>query len=428
MTSPSLRNLRTILWSMLPKTDLVFAGRGLSRRLRNAGLAALALAVLASFAGADESPGRARLEPGSPQPPKESVTQSESGRARVSKTKKSPGYWQSSSGPKSPVPAVPASRTRVLPTDEPITKPPLVPAVPAQAVVIPGSPGRNTTTPPLAGDTKSMISAGSRDPARSLNDWESDFSARMDNVVERTDVDSPSGSVGEWWSERTRGILDRDRPARRNAFATEVGHVRQAAAGFIANHTLPDEVDFDVDVYDANPKALMAPANGQSGAQESASDTAAASTESRLKTDIRSIQPTLSYALKNIQSNQLPADFDAKMDNGEYVARSTSPTVLQWAPTNFYHYPLYFEDPSLERYGHTYHPLVQPFASTGRFATQLVGLPYQMALHPIASREYGLGYYRPGEYAPKKHYQIPFNEEATLMEVAIITGLILIVP
>ena len=102
--------------------------------------------------------------------------------------------------------------------------------------------------------------------------------------------------------------------------------------------------------------------------------------------------------------------------------------MLQWAPTNFYHYPLYFEDPSLERYGHTYHPLIQPFASTGRFATQLVGLPYQMTLHPIASREYALGYYRPGECAPKKHYQIPFNEEATLMQVAIIAGLIIVIP
>ena len=59
---------------------------------------------------------------------------------------------------------------------------------------------------------------------------------------------------------------------------------------------------------------------------------------------------------------------------------------------------------------------------------QLVGLPYQMTLHPIASREYALGYYRPGECAPKKHYQIPFNEEATLMQVAIIAGLIIVIP
>jgi len=259
-------------------------------------------------------------------------------------------------------------------------------------------------------------------------DWKSDYSARMDSVVAEKSVDATQGSVGEWWSDRTQGLLDSCRQVGHSSAGTQAGGLRQAARNFIANHTLPDEVDFDQDVYDSRPVAVSAPVIHQAGAQETSTDSAGAATQSRLKTDIRSIQPTLGYALKNIKSNQLPDDFDTKLDNGEYVARATSPTVLQWAPTNFYHYPLYFEDPSLERYGHTYHPLIQPFASTGRFATQLVGLPYQMTLHPIASREYALGHYRPGECAPKKHYQIPFNEEATLMQVAIIAGLIIVIP
>ena len=192
--------------------------------------------------------------------------------------------------------------------------------------------------------------------------------------------------------------------------------------------TLPDEPVPEVDFYDSSPIAVSASVVQQTAGQQQPLDGQEAAPTSRLKTDIRTIRPTLNYALKNIDRDQLPEDFDSRVDNGAYEARQSSPTVYQWAPTNFYHYPLYFEDPSLERYGHTYHPLVQPFASTGRFATQLVGLPYQMALHPVNSKQYALGYYRPGEWAPKKLYQIPFNEEATLMEVAVIAGLILIIP
>ena len=428
MTSRSLRNLQTTLWSMLPKTDLVTAGRGLSRRLRGAGLTALAMAVLASYAGADEASGRARLESESPLPPAKAATHRESGKSKVAQTKKSAIYWQSSSVPKSPVPAVPASRSRVLSGDEPVTEPLPVRREPAQERTVSASSALKSPATQPAAKTKPQLAGDPHEVAGPMVDWESDYSARMDSVVAGKSVDATQGSVGEWWSARTQGLLDSCRQVGHSSEGTQAGGLRQAARNFLARHTLPDEVDFDQDVYDSRPVAVSAPAIRHAGAQETSNDPAGVAAHSRLKTDIRSIQPTLGYALKNIKSNQLPDDFDTKLDNGEYVARATSPTVLQWAPTNFYHYPLYFEDPSLERYGHTYHPLIQPFASTGRFATQLVGLPYQMTLHPIASREYALGYYRPGECAPKKHYQIPFNEEATLMQVAIIAGLIIVIP
>ena len=368
MTSRLLRKLRITLWSMLPKTDLFSTGRGLSHRLRDAGLAGLALVVFASSAGADEFSGRALVEPESALAPAKAATYPESVKPKLARAKKSPAYGRGSSIPKSTVPAVSASRSRVLSDDAPIVDRFPVPEKAAQKPAVSES---------FAG---------------------------------------------------TRGMLDRIRQVGHSSSEIEAGGIRQMSRNFISNHTLPDDVDLETDVYNSRPIAISAPMIYQAAAQENSGDPIAAAAQSRLKTDIRSIQPTLSYALKNIKSNQLPDDFDTKLDNGQYVARTTSPTVLQWAPTNFYHYPLYFEDPSLERYGHTYHPLVQPFASTGRFATQLVGLPYQMALHPVASRQYALGYYRPGEFAPKKHYQIPFNEEATLMEAAVITGLILIVP
>ena len=264
---------------------------------------------------------------------------------------------------------------------------------------------------------------------------------RMDYVMNGGSP-GPISSVGEWWHEHSEQYVSNNRHlavvsgewwlehsqnyAGRNRHLVEAS--RNSANQFMIEHTLPEYTVPEVDFYDSNPIALSAP-SAQPPLEDPVPEEGGELTgTSRLKTDIRTIKPTLSYALKGIDRNQLPDDFDQRIDNGEYVARQTSPTVLQWAPTNLWHYPLYFEDPSLERYGHSYHPLVQPFASTGRFATQLVGLPYQMTLHPVHSKEYALGYYRPGECAPKKFYQIPFNEEATLMQVATIAGLILIFP
>lgn len=204
-------------------------------------------------------------------------------------------------------------------------------------------------------------------------------------------------------------------------------HTGQRVHDFVENATYQQPTEPAVDVYETRPIAVDGPRIRQvSQTQDEA--VPQATSGSRLKTDIRMIQPSLSYALKEIDPQQLPQDFNDKLTRGEYVARQPSPTVLQWAPTNFYHYPLYFEDPALERYGHTYSPLVQPFASTGKFAVQLVGLPYQMALHPVTSRQYALGYYRPGETAPKKLYQIPYNTEATLVQTAAVIGLFLILP
>jgi hypothetical protein len=99
-----------------------------------------------------------------------------------------------------------------------------------------------------------------------------------------------------------------------------------------------------------------------------------------------------------------------------------------WEASNLFHRPLYFEDVPLERYGHTYPFAIQPFVSLGKFGTQLVGLPYQMALDPPCSRQYALGYYRPGECAPYLCYQIPLNARAAVMSAGVYTGIAFLFP
>lgn len=100
-----------------------------------------------------------------------------------------------------------------------------------------------------------------------------------------------------------------------------------------------------------------------------------------------------------------------------------------WTASNLYHNPLYFENPVLERYGHVhFHDCVEPAFSMARFGVQLIGLPYQMALDTACRRQYALGWYRPGDFAPKLLYQPPLNARAAATAAGVYTGLFFLVP
>lgn len=119
---------------------------------------------------------------------------------------------------------------------------------------------------------------------------------------------------------------------------------------------------------------------------------------------------------------------EVQLASQPFQPRVFSESLFQWEASNLWHQPLYFEDPSLERYGHTHHELVQPFVSVGRFGLQLVGLPYQSVIDPYDCRVYTLGWYRPGDHAPRKYYQIPWNTDAALYQAAVTTGMFYIFP
>lgn len=110
------------------------------------------------------------------------------------------------------------------------------------------------------------------------------------------------------------------------------------------------------------------------------------------------------------------------------VERDFAPLNFQWCASNLYHNPLYFEDVSLERYGHAYPPLVQPAASLAKFGLHVIGLPYQMAMHPVWHEHYALGYYLPGDPAPTLHYRVPLNQKAIVAAAGVYTGLVFIFP
>lgn len=111
-----------------------------------------------------------------------------------------------------------------------------------------------------------------------------------------------------------------------------------------------------------------------------------------------------------------------------YSDRLFPDVVMAWQAHDLYYQPLYFEDPALERYGHTYPFLVQSFVSSGRFFGQILTFPYHATIKPPMSKESPLGYYRPGECAPHLCYPMPWNTHAAIVQAAATVGLIFFIP
>ena len=98
-----------------------------------------------------------------------------------------------------------------------------------------------------------------------------------------------------------------------------------------------------------------------------------------------------------------------------------------WTSPAFFHRPLYFEQPNLERYGYDW-GLAQPFISGAQFFVKIPLLPYMMSVHCPNEPVYSLGYYRPGSRVP---YQINWPDvrlDASIVEAAFITGLVFLIP
>jgi hypothetical protein len=113
--------------------------------------------------------------------------------------------------------------------------------------------------------------------------------------------------------------------------------------------------------------------------------------------------------------------------------RNWDPQRKYWAAAATCHLPLYFQDPVLERYGHsveqfigpagrffTYplddpsqsiqrNQILQPFFSAGLFAFQIAAWPYNLVMDPPWEAQYDLGYYRPGDPIPTDLYWLPLH-------------------
>lgn len=110
-----------------------------------------------------------------------------------------------------------------------------------------------------------------------------------------------------------------------------------------------------------------------------------------------------------------------------FPAREFAGTNFTWTASNLCHNPLYFEQPGLERYGHTIGPL-QPVLSGAQFLATIPALPMLMAIDPPNECVYALGYYRPGSCAPRKWSPIPYSTRGALATGGIATALVFLIP
>lgn len=70
--------------------------------------------------------------------------------------------------------------------------------------------------------------------------------------------------------------------------------------------------------------------------------------------------------------------------------------LVHWMPPNFTHRTLYFEDVTLERFGVSWGPVLQPAASGVRFFYDACWLPLRRITRPCCVEESILGYPRAG--------------------------------
>ena len=135
------------------------------------------------------------------------------------------------------------------------------------------------------------------------------------------------------------------------------------------------------------------------------------------------------------QLRRAKAEFDAKMwceppatALPDRMTHGWPETTMTWKASALCHKPLYFEQPHVERYGHSTGPLTQPIVSAGHFYLMIPTLPYQLALWPPYECIYPLGHYRPGSCAPYYLDPIPLSIRAGLAEAGAWVGGVFLVP
>ena len=90
---------------------------------------------------------------------------------------------------------------------------------------------------------------------------------------------------------------------------------------------------------------------------------------SRTRSASSRTSPRSVWALQ-LEGKEIAAGLFARRVSGDADAGSrwsATITEFQWAPANFFHQPLYFDDTPLERYGQSVCPHLQPIISGGRF-------------------------------------------------------------
>ena len=161
------------------------------------------------------------------------------------------------------------------------------------------------------------------------------------------------------------------------------------------------------------------------------SNAEASQDESAQSTDTRPIEPFKSRGLevrslainvstegvgngKTPDSEQSLGDDAIPLPVG--FSRMSVSKMVHWNAAQVTHNPLYYEDPMLERHGHSRWGYFEPFASAARFYSKLAIKPYLIALQHPHDCVYALGDYRPGSCAPVLKSHLPYDYHAAVTQ------------
>ena len=103
-------------------------------------------------------------------------------------------------------------------------------------------------------------------------------------------------------------------------------------------------------------------------------------------------------------------------------------TSLSWVPSEIVHYPLYFDDQPLERYGQTVCPALQPVVSGAYFFATFPIVPYKIGLDRTHDCVSTAGYLRAGRCAPPVCERLPLELDAALFESGTWVGFLFLFP
>ncbi len=134
----------------------------------------------------------------------------------------------------------------------------------------------------------------------------------------------------------------------------------------------------------------------------------------------------LDIRVRGRAGNDYPCE--CRLEGETFQPRRFASTTMTWKATGVCHKPLYFEDLNMERYGHGYGCLADPFVSAAHFFVTLPVLPYKAGVELPWECIYPLGYYRPGSCAPWTCPAVPISPRGFAVEAATITGLVFLLP
>ena len=119
---------------------------------------------------------------------------------------------------------------------------------------------------------------------------------------------------------------------------------------------------------------------------------------------------------------------ECRLEGEKFKNRQFATTTMTWKAAGYCHKPLYFEQWNFERYGHSCHPVADPFISAAHFFASVPALPYKMGVELPWECVYPLGFYRPGDCAPWTVPALPVSARGAAVGAATATGIIFILP